>query len=70
MVESLVKLFWKEQYETTNVLSSREKNWFTEAVSMKAVFGMKMTFKGHENFLLLSTPVVAQISKGTRNGTL
>lgn len=53
-----------------NVLYSREKNWFTEAVSVNAAFGMKMTFKGNENFLLLSTPLIAQIPKGTRNGTL
>lgn len=37
---------------------------------MKALFSMKMTFKGNENFLLLSTPLKAQIPKGTRNGTL
>jgi len=47
-----------------------EKSWFTEAVSLKVVLGTKMTFKGNKNFLLLSTPLIAQIPKGTRNGTL
>lgn len=39
-------------------------------VSVKALFRMKMTFKGNENFLLLSTPLTAEIPKGTRNGPL
>lgn len=37
---------------------------------MKALFSMKMTFKGNENFLPVNTPLIAEIPKGTRNRTL
>lgn len=37
---------------------------------MKTLFSMNITFKGNKNFLFLSIPLIAEIPKGARNGTL
>lgn len=50
------------------MLYSREKNGFTEAASIEAGFGMKITSRRNKNFL--KYPLKARIPKRTRNGTL